>query len=255
MNNGNTMSKARSNAVNRIVLGDRRMYKGFTATLALGGALFMAMTGVSNATIVGYTNCVGANICSFVGGPAPTDPATPPNPVTANPNNGILLGWDEVQNTTLAADLRVDRVFDASASFVGSDANGLFIKAGTIVSSHYFQWDPGNGSTARVDATINLDSQVFAFITDTQKLFDTDAALGLPGLDYNDFGLRGLENDDTTNFNGEDVDISWRAGSPGDWTRLITAFSPAAAVPEPGTLALFALGFAGLGIARRKRAA
>lgn len=227
------------------------MFKDAKVLFGFIGALCLAAPGTSNATIVGYTNCTGANSCDFVGGVG--GPANPPNPVSPNPNNGILLGWDEVQNTTLANDLRVDRVFDLGASFVGSDANGLFIKAGTIVSSHYFQWDPGLGSSAEVNATINLDSQVFAFITDTQKLFDSDDALGLSDLDYNDFGLRGLESGDTTVFNGEDVDISWRAGSPGDWTRLITAFSPAASVPEPGMLAIFGLGLAGIGITRRRR--
>lgn len=222
------------------------MLKKQISLFGLLGALLFALPGGANATIIGYTNCTGAISCSVT--------TSPPNPVTANPNDGVLLGWDEVQNTTLTADLRVDRVFDVNAPFVSSDGSGGFIiAAGTIVSSHYFQWDPGNGSATRVNATINLDSQVFAFITNTQKLFDSDAALGLPGLDYNDFGLRGLESDDTTNFNGEDVDISWRAGSPGDWTRLITAFSPAAAVPEPGAIALLGLGFAGLLLTRRKR--
>lgn len=227
------------------------MFKTTKVLLGFVGAIWMAAPGSANATIVGYTGCTGAVSCVFVGGPG--GPLTPPDPVTANPNNGILLGWDEVQNTTLDNDLRVDRVFDNSASFVGSDANGLFIKAGTIVSSHYFQWDPGNGSSTTVQATINLDSQIFAFITDTQKLFDSDDAVGLPTLDYNDFGLRGLEPGDTTLFNGEDVDISWRAGNPGDWTRLITAFSPAAAVPEPGMLAVFGIGFAALALSRRRK--
>tara|TARA_R110000868_G_scaffold7354_19_gene40102 strand:+ start:108 stop:803 length:696 start_codon:yes stop_codon:yes gene_type:complete len=222
---------------------------GLAGGLVAGG-LMLAAAGTANATIVGYTGCTGANSCDVT--------TTPPDPVTQDPNDGILLGWNEVQNTTLAADLRVDRVFDEGASFVEADGSGFIIKAGTIVSSHYFQWDPGNGSAGTVEATINLDSQVFAFITDTQKLFDSDAALGLSALDYNDFGLRGLESGDTTNFNGENVDIDWTASSPGDWTRLITAFSPAAAIPEPGALAPFGLGlaaFAGLRIARRKRAA
>ena len=172
-----------------------------------------------------------------------------------NPNDGILLAWDEVQNFTLTQDLRVDRVFDASAPFISSAGGGdFFIAAGTVVSSHYLQWDPGNGSNSRVQATIELDSQVFAFITADQNLFDSDDQLGLPGLDYADFGLRGLESGDKTVFNGQNTSINWGAGSPGDWTRLITAFSPSAPVPEPPAIALLALCLIGAAISRRRRA-
>jgi len=218
---------------------------------------------VANATLIGFSGCVGANSCDVT--------ITPPNPVLPNPNDGVLLGWDEVQNLTLTESLRVDRVFDESASFISDAGSGdFFIAAGTVVSSHYLQWDPGMGSAGRVQATIELDSQVFAFITDTQNLFDTDAALGLLGLNYNDFGLRGLEGGDTTVFNGPNTDINWSASSPGDWTRLITAFSPGAedpppepeededegeegpvTVPEPGALNLILLGLIGLSLTRK----
>ena len=158
-----------------------------------------------------------------------------------------------MQATTTLTNTDVDRVFDLSASFVGSDAGGLFLEVGTIISSHYFQWDPGNGSANRVDATVNTDSQVFAFITKTKKLSNSDALLGLPGLDYANFVNRGLESGDTTVFNGGAVDLSWRASSPGDWTRMITAFSPAAVVPVPAAFWLFGSGLLGLiGFARRK---
>ncbi len=206
-------------------------------------SLFISFS--ANATITGFSSCSGANSCDVT--------TTPPNPIAQDPNNGILLAWNEVQNITLTEKLYVDRVFDNSASFVGNDSGGLFLKAGTIISSHYFQWDPGNGSNTRVNATINTDSQVFAFITASQKLFDTDALLGLPGLDYADFGLRGLESGDTTLFNGDAVTISWNASSPGDWTRMLTAFSPTAVVPAPAAIWLFMPGLLGLlGCARNR---
>lgn len=193
----------------------------------------------ANATLVSISGCSGANSCEI------TD--APPNPVQPNPNNGVLLAWDEVQNFTLTSDLRVDRVFDATAPFITATGDGDFlIAAGTVVSSHYVQWDPGNGSGSTVQATIELDSQVFAFITADQNLFDSDASLGLPGFDYNDFDLRGLETGDTTVFNGPNTDINWFASSPGDWTRLITAFSPGGVPPEhvplPGAFGLFIIG-------------
>jgi len=223
------------------------MRKTSIALLALAGSV--ASFG-ANATLVSINNCVGANSCEIT--------TTPPNPVVPNPNNGILLAWDEVQNFTLTEPLRVDRVFDPTADFITDLGNGDFlINAGTIVSSHYLQWDPGNSSASTVTATIILDSQVFAFITADQNLFDSDDLLGLPSLDYNDFGLRGLESGDLTDFSGENVDIRWNASSPGDWTRLITAFSPSAPdpdptpVPEPSTFLLFALGLIGLRSLRR----
>ena len=208
-------------------------------------SLFVSL--IANATLIQLSNCTGANTCTIT--------TTPPNPIVQNPNNGLLLAWDEVQNFTLTQDLVVDRVFDVNASFIQDIGGGQFIiKAGTIVSSHYLQWDPGNGSDGRVNATIELDSQAFAFITSDQALFNSDF-LGLPGLDYADFGLRGLEGGDTTDFNGPDVDISWAASSPGDWTRLITAFSPGgtpSGIPEPGTLLMLSICL--LYLARRVRA-
>jgi len=199
----------------------------------------------ATATITGFSNCVGAENCLVT--------STPPNPIVQDPNDGILLAWDEVQNHTLTSRLYIDRVFDSTASFVGTDTNGLFLEIGTIVSSHYFQWDPINNGNTRVTATVTTDSQVFAFITQTQKLFDSDAQLGLAGLDYANFGFRGLEGGDTTVFNGGAVDLSWHATSPGDWTRMITAFSPTAVVPVPAAAWLFGSGIIGLITTSRRK--
>ena len=200
--------------------------------------LLCTLTTASKATLIQLYNCTGANQCLIT--------ISPPNPIVANPNNGLLLSWDEVQNLVLKDDLQVDRVFDDTVDFVERTNTGdFFIKAGTLVSSHYFQWDPGAGSSKTVSATIHLDSQVFAFITSDNNLFNSDEFLGLKGLNYADFRLRGLEKTDITNFNGSDVDIRWKASKPGDWARLITAFSPSVnnltfqQVPEPNMLMLF----------------
>ena len=82
--------------------------------------------------------------------------------------------------------------------------------------------------------------------------------LGLPGINYGDFSFRGLESNDSANYNGGSVDINWTASNPGDWTRLITAFSPGGGgtqpLPEPTTMLLVGIGLIGLaGFRRRKR--
>ena len=167
-------------------------------------------------------------------------------------NDSILYVWDEVQNLTLTSDLYVNRVADNAASYVDFDGSNYYIKAGTIVSSHYVQWDPGNDT--RVKATLNFDSDIFAFIISDSFLANSDSQLGLSSINYGDFTNRGLERGDTTNFNGGSVDINWNATSPGDWTRLITAYSPGGEVPVPTTILLLNSGLLCLvGVSRKKQ--
>ena len=182
----------------------------------------MAAMEPASATLQDLGACQGARACVLT--------RDPPNPVVQNPDDGILLAWDECQNVRLEVPLRVDRVFDETADFITADGDGFSIRPGTIVSSHYLQWDPGNGSAPSVETVISADAQIFALITADEKLFASDGIVGLPGVDYNDFAFRGLEPHDTAVFRGTDIEIRWRASSPGDWVRLITAYSPAAAV-------------------------
>ena len=197
--------------------------RNFSLLALLAIAVTMSFTTIpqSFATIQSIENCTAVGGCFIT--------ETPPTLVTTNPDDGTLLVWDEVQNFELTHDLRVDRVADESASFIVKDGPDNYrILAGTIVSSHYVQWDNLPGVSNTVTATMKFDSEIFAFITADQKMFESDAQLGLPGIDYADFGFRGLESGDTTVMNGNEVDIGWTATNPGDWTRLITAFSPSA---------------------------
>ncbi|MGJ8681909.1 hypothetical protein [Paraglaciecola sp.] len=185
---------------------------------------------IANATFVSIDDCKVNNVLS----PAScVITNSPPAVVTPNPaDNNLLTVWDEVQNFTLTSNLTVNRVFDPAADFVIDNGNGTFdIKSGTIVSSHYVQWDAVD-SGARIEATLKLDSQVFGFIYSDNLLFSTDIFLGLDSINYNDFTYRGLESSDSIAFSGSNTSINWYASNPGDWARLITAFSPAAVQPD-----------------------
>ncbi len=203
-----------------------------------------------HATLLSINPCVpntGVIVCEITN--------TPPNPVLPDTNTDKLSAWNEVQNFTLTSNLYVDRVFNNLDPIVGIDSVGTFLKSGTIVSSHYVQWDPSG--TKRVNATITTDSEIFAFIYSDQNLFDSDEFLGRSGINYNNFLYRGLEdfNNDTILFNGNSADISWLASNPGDWARMITAFSPGAPeIPVPAAVWLFGTALIGLfGFSKRRK--
>ncbi|MEO0679305.1 MAG: hypothetical protein AAF192_02705 [Pseudomonadota bacterium] len=191
-------------------------------------SLLLAAALPAAATIVGIPFCQGALACEIA------DP--PPARVLPDPNDGRLLVWNERQNVFLEEDLRVDRVAEPDADYVVYKNGVPHLAAGTVVSSHYVQWDPAEPIGA-VRARIEADSRILAFITETWGLILTDPLLGLPEVDYSDFGLRGIERSDATWFEGDGVGLLWLASSPGDWARLITARSPGAGVQAPGAAA------------------
>ncbi|GAB3097489.1 hypothetical protein G8770_15575 [Aestuariicella hydrocarbonica] len=221
--------------------------------LAGVAALFLVMSFQSQAALEGYNSCSGATSCLI----APEDTALPTS-ISANPDDGKLVSWNEQQNVTLENNLYIDNVADPTASYIGKDANGTYIKAGTVISSHYVQWDGIKGTEGQlVKAQLDFDGDVMGFISSDSGLAATDSLLGLGGLEYLDFEFRGLESNDKIKFGvGGDasiVDIAWKAYTPGDWARVITAYTPLIAsaadlapVSVPSTLFLFSVGLLGL---------
>ncbi|MFC1751455.1 PEP-CTERM sorting domain-containing protein [Pseudomonadota bacterium] len=147
-----------------------------------------------------------------------------------------LYGFNEDQNLLLDSDLAIN-------------VGGSSILAGTEVASHYVFFDPDNSIWAH--GWVEFDSAVLGIITSTGKLLASDFLLN-NDVTYLNPGARGLESVDSAwidSTNENRIGLSFRASTPGDYIRVLTAHSPAA-VPAPTSLALLGLGL--LLMARRQ---
>ncbi len=174
----------------------------------------------------------------FVSLSVPLTGSNPFNTVGAdNFNTPNLYGFSESQNILLSSTLLMDI--------------GAALAAGTQVASHYVFFDPLGGTT--MVGTVDFDSDVLGIITSSGLLFASDS-LANTGVTYLNSALRGLEAGDSVTISGtRQILFNVAASSPGDYVRVITAFSPGA-VPEPMSLALVGAALAALSMTRRRKA-
>ena len=206
---------------------------------ALGVALTIATP--ASATIVSGLVTGGTALGQggvFVSLSVPLTGSTPFNTVGAdNFNTPNLYGFSESQNILLSSTLLMDI--------------GAAIAAGTQVASHCVFFDPLDPTT--MQGTVDFDSDVLGIITSSGLLLASDG-LANTGVNYLNPALRGLEPGDAVTISGtRQIMVSVSAGSPGDYVRVITAFSPGA-VPEPMSLALVGAALAALSLTRRRKA-
>lgn len=167
------------------------------------------------------------------------------NPPAATGNNNQqspnLFAFNEDQNIVLTQDVAVD--FCANPGVCG----GGFLTTGLTVASHYIIFDPSANRT--ITGNVIFDATILAIMSTTANMAASDF-LANTGVQYNSPNLRGLESSDSVSASGNTLTLDFFANSPGDYVRVITAFSPIAA-PAPGALALFGVGILGLGLRRR----
>ena len=209
----------------------------WVAALLAAGMLLLAAP--SGATIISGSVTAGGG--SFIKLAIPLTGSSPANTVgNDNFNLQNLYGFDESQNTTLTSNLTPDLV----------PSGGLVtLLNGTTVASHYVFYDPVSGN---IKGMVNFDADILAVLTRTTTLAATDY-LANTGVNYLNPGMRGLESGDVVTISGaRQISIDFTAGSPGDYVRVLTAFSPGA-MPEPSSYALVGVALLGMGAAQRRR--
>jgi hypothetical protein len=215
------LSKMKSSWLSGVLYTSRYVLMAAITAFLLITSCPVSATIVSGAVTGGSSLKQGG---TFVKLSVPFTDSEPHNTVGANtfqkPN---LYGFDEGQNIHITVDLAVDILADGSG---GGNGAGT-IHAGSTVASHYIFFDPLRGTTQQ--GTVSFDSKIIGIISRSRNLAASDFLINT-GVTYLNPSARGLESGDKVRITGlRTLAVDWSASSPGDYIRVLTDFSPAAA--------------------------
>jgi len=164
-------------------------------------------------------------------------------------NDDIIWLFTEQTNYVLPSPLTVNITAPGSYSSYPSSLVSI-LPAGMRVDVYFMHFDPVH--SRRRQGYVRFNTPILGVIVRKDQLFASNF-LGVPGTLYPTSGdLIALENgQDKVNLSSDmkELSVNWFANTPGDRIRIITA-----AIPEPSTMLLFALGLAGASMRLRKRA-
>lgn len=215
--------------------------KNFVAGLMVAATTGFLSTGVQAAAIT--ASSANVQIISL-----PTD-VSGGDPNGALESDSFFRVFEE--NTTTVSGLAVNTV--TVGETIGTATGGT---VSGQVTSFFVHFDPiGNVDlpVGLLGGSLTFDGPILGIIWDRVALTNTDATLGLSGTTYTPAAFRGYESADTLNFTSANaIDFATVVDAKKvDSFRVLVGTQ----IPEPGMLAIFGLGLAGLGYARRKRAA
>jgi hypothetical protein len=160
---------------------------------------------------------------------------------TQGPNVKVYL---ETGDGTLASSLSVNRIGPNFGTFTNSGSGSGSLPAGTMFTDYLLHYDNfGTGGSNNAIGSITFDTPIIGLIVFTNALNNSDAALGVSGVTYENNQFRGLDDSAANGGAGNDefsVSADHMTFFINGWTttNVVDEVRILVAVPDGGSTAM-----------------